>query len=223
MQCTLMYTIKMVRKVKITRNPQQTRARLLQAAVDLAADEGSAGVSMKAAARRAHLSRGAAYQHFKDSGHMLSAAKRWISDRLAAGVETIGVLPLEDRVRNSALDMLNNPEAAKLLIADALSEDGRAHRRIFNMVLESLNQFKANGIVRADVDAEVLTYISLASNVAALMLHYARRKDSNELTADRFAKEWVALLRRGLFSKSHGRRPSASKEAARFRARRMLL
>ena len=200
----------MLQKTKIVRNPQQTRARLLQAAVDLAADGDARGVSMKAAARRANLSRGAAYQHFKDRDHMLSEAKRWISDRLVAeSVKTIGVLPLEARVRNSALAMLNNPEAAKLLIADALTENGRAHRRLFNMVLKALNQFKAKGVVRGDVDAEVMTYISLASNYAALMLHYARKKDSIEVSADRFAKEWAALLRKGLFSRPLGRRPSA--------------
>jgi AcrR family transcriptional regulator len=209
--------IQMLQKTKIIRNRQHTRARLLQAAVDLAADGGSRGVSMKAAARRANLSRGVAYQHFKDRDHMLSEAKRWISDRLADGVKTIGVVPLAERVRDSALVMLNNPEAAKLLIADALTEGGRAHRRLFDMVLKSLNQFKASGVVRADVDAEVFTYISLASNVAALILHYARKKDRVEVTADRFAKEWVALLRKGLFSDQVGRRRSAPRRGSRGR------
>src|SRR3546814_6819334 len=49
-----------------TRNPEQTRAKLLQATIDLLADKGADALSLKEAARIAKVSRGVAYQHFQD-------------------------------------------------------------------------------------------------------------------------------------------------------------
>ncbi|HEY9546386.1 MAG TPA: TetR/AcrR family transcriptional regulator, partial [Solimonas sp.] len=65
-----------------TRNPEQTRAKLLQATIDLLADKGADALSLKEAARIAKVSRGVAYQHFQDRDHLLREAKAWLSDRL---------------------------------------------------------------------------------------------------------------------------------------------
>jgi AcrR family transcriptional regulator len=190
------------RKKQRIRNPSQTRTKLLQATVDLVADKGHHALSLKEAARRANLSRGVAYQHFRDRDHLLSEAKRWISNRLAEGVKRIADTTLEERVLYGAKLVLNNPEAAKLLIADALAgRDLGTNHPLFKLVLKTLKGLKASGVAREDIDPEVLTYITLSSNAAILMLGQARRGRSADVTAERFAKEWIGLLRGGMFSK----------------------
>src|SRR3546814_19457829 len=61
-----------------TRKPEQTRAKLLQATIDLLADKGADALSLKEAARIAKVSRGVAYQHFQDRDHLLREAKAWL-------------------------------------------------------------------------------------------------------------------------------------------------
>jgi AcrR family transcriptional regulator len=202
------------RKKQRIRNPVQTRAKLLQATVDLVADKGHHALSLKEAARRANLSRGVAYQHFKDRDHLLREAKRWISNRLADGVRHIHDAPLEERVIYGAKLVLNNPEVAKLLIADALAgRDLRTNHPLFKLVLKTLKGFKASGVAREDIDPEVLTYIMLASNAAILMLGHTRKRGGADITAERFAKEWVGLLREGMYSKRARRRRFGQRRA----------
>src|SRR6266404_9450021 len=69
-----------------TRNPMETRAKLLQATIDLIAEKGPDALSLKEAARRAKVSRGVAYLHFVDRDELMSKARSWISDQLQEGV-----------------------------------------------------------------------------------------------------------------------------------------
>ena len=108
------------RKLRI-RNPIQTRRKLLQAAVDLVAAKGPEALSLKEAAQKANLSRGVAYQHFKDRDHLLREARSWISNRLQDGVTRFNGASLHDRVIYTTKLVLDNPEASKLMIADALA------------------------------------------------------------------------------------------------------
>ena len=207
-------TPRTVKKQRI-RNPTQTRAKLLQATVDLVADKGHHALSLKEAALRANLSRGVAYQHFKDRDHLLREAKSWVSNRLAEGVRHIDDVPLEERVIYGAKLVLNNPEAAKLLLADALAgRDLRTNHPLFKLVLKTLKDFKASGVARKDIDPEVLTYIMIASNAAALMLGQVRKAADPNVTAERFAKEWVGLLRDGMYSNRGRRSQSGARRAS---------
>ena len=73
---------KKTRKTKRTRDPPKTRAKLLQPRFALVGEKGAAALSLKEAASRAKVSRGAAYIHFEDRDQLLKEATTWISDRL---------------------------------------------------------------------------------------------------------------------------------------------
>src|ERR1700743_3524324 len=60
---------------KRVRDPVLTRAKLLQATIELVTEKGAAALSLKEAARRAKVSRGVAYLHFDDREQLLHEAQ----------------------------------------------------------------------------------------------------------------------------------------------------
>jgi AcrR family transcriptional regulator len=200
------------------RNPTQTRAKLLQATVDLIADKGVEAVSLKEVVRVANVSRGVAYQHFKDREHLLRDAKTWISDRLAEAMLHLDAAPTEEHVHGIATLVLGNREASKLLVADALSgRDFPADHPLYKLLLQVLEEFKASGRARKDMDVEIMSFIMLGSVATLIMLsHLPKGADLDDL-ARRFTAEWTRVLHEGIFAEGAERRTNrerASKAAS---------
>lgn len=59
------------------------RAALVDQALELARADGPAGVSLRAATRRAGVTPPAAYRHFRDHSHLLDVVARQIQERMA--------------------------------------------------------------------------------------------------------------------------------------------
>jgi AcrR family transcriptional regulator len=187
---------------KRMRNPLQTRAKLLRATIDLVGEKGTEALSLKEAALRANVSRGAAYMHFDDRDQLLSEAKSWISERLQAGVKRFDrSASLYDRVLYRTKLVLENPEASKLMITAALAgKDLDPQHPLFRLVSRMLRQHTAGGTALPDIDLEIMTYIQLGSIATTIMLGQRHRGgDVNEL-AERFTNEWIRLLRGGIFA-----------------------
>ena len=194
---------------KRMRNPAQTRLKLLRATVGLVADKGRDALSLKEAARRAQVSRGVAYQHFRDRDHLLSEAKRWIVDQVTLGVRQTEGLPLKERVRHDARLILGNREAARVLIADALAgRDLLSDHPLYKLTRKLIKGLVANGTARKDIDVEMLTYIMLSVAAIILLVGASHKRMPKDELIERFATEWSALLERGIFTRPPGR-PSA--------------
>ncbi|HTV96169.1 MAG TPA: TetR/AcrR family transcriptional regulator [Steroidobacteraceae bacterium] len=197
------------KKKRRVRNPTQTRAKLLQATVDLVSDKGLEALSLKEAAQKANLSRGVAYQHFRDRDHLLSEAKAWISGRLQDGVTRFVDAPMHDRVLYTTKLVLENPVASKLMIADALAgRDLDPHHPLYKLVMKMLRQLIASGSARADIDLEIMTYIMLGTIATTIMLGEQHKGGDLDALAERFTKEWRHILRDGIFAKGPARRIS---------------
>lgn len=212
---------KVVAPVVRKRNPEQTRAKLLQATIDLLAAKGSDAVSLKEAARIADVSRAIAYRHFEDRDHLLREAKAWISDRLLESAQDIqpssnpaSVLQITEEHVNSVAELvLNNREAAKLLIADALAGNSLdIDHPILQMVVKDLETFKANGLARRDFDIEMLSYIMLGIVSTLVMLSHLPDAGGNKQLAKRFSQEWSHLLIGGLIAEQ--RKSTRKKQTA---------
>lgn len=196
------------------RNPEQTRAKLLQATIDLLAEKGADALSLKEAARMAKVSRGVAYQHFQDRDHLLREAKAWLSERLvdSLGGERTPESTL-DRVYQSARLVLNNREAARVMLADALAgKELRSDQPLYRLLMVSLQQFTATGNARPDMDLEVLSYTLLGTIASIIMLSYQHEGDVNAL-ARRFADEYTRILRDGIFIADVRRAAATRKDA----------
>lgn len=196
------------------RNPEQTRAKLLQATIDLLADKGADALSLKEAARLAKVSRGVAYQHFQDRDHLLREAKAWLSERLVAdslGGERTPESAV-DRVYQSARLILNNREAARVMLADALAgKELRTDQPLYRLLMVSLKQFTATGNARPDMDLEVLSFTLLGTIASIIMLSYQHEGDVDVL-ARRFADEYSRILRDGIFVADVSRTAAAQRQ-----------
>ncbi len=188
------------------RNPVQTRARLLQATVELLALKGPDGLSIKEAAQLAKVSRGVAYQHFQDRGHLLSEAKGWITERLIESMQGSGMAMAgaDDVMLHVARLILQNRDAATLLISDAIAgRELSPEHPINRLIRQSLERLKSTGEARADLDTEVLSYIFLGMTSTLVMLSRLPNSDAEDL-AQRFTRELSGFMRQGIFSPPAG-------------------
>ncbi|MDP9141861.1 MAG: TetR/AcrR family transcriptional regulator [Pseudomonadota bacterium] len=188
-----------VRKPRI-RNPVQTRARLLQATVELLARKGPDGLSIKEAAQLANVSRGVAYQHFADREHLLREAKGWITERLLESIQGSSVASADDVLLHTARLVLQNRDAAALLVSDAIAGRELSQEQPINRVVRMmLEQMKRTGEARADLDIEILSYIFFGMTSTLVMLSRLPNSDPEEL-AQRFARELSNFMRQGIFA-----------------------
>lgn len=187
------------RKPRI-RNPEQTRARLLQATVELLARKGPDALSIKEAAELAEVSRGVAYQHFEDREHLLREAKGWITERLLESMQNSSVATADDVMLHTARLVLQNRDAAALLVSDAITGRELSRDQPINRVVRmSLEQMKRSGEARADLDIEILSYIFLGMTSTLVMLSRLPDSDPEQL-AQRFARELSNFMRQGIFA-----------------------
>jgi AcrR family transcriptional regulator len=181
-----------------TRNPPETRAKLLRATVSLMANKGIDALSVKDVARKAKVSRGVAYQHFADRDALMREARRSVSYRLMEAAIDMRPASLEERIRQVVDLVSSNTEASRMLIEDALAgEDLGSDHPIFRLSLQMLEDFKASGDARADIDVEMMSCIMLGSIAAIIMSQHVSSKDAD--VTGRFTMEWSRVLRRGIF------------------------
>jgi AcrR family transcriptional regulator len=186
---------------KRTRNPVETRAKLLQATIELVIEKGAAALSLKEAAIRADVSRGVAYLHFDDRDQLLNEAKNWISEGLQDGVKRFDKdASLHDRTFHTTKLVLSHPEASRLMITAAMGgTDLYQEHPLYKLVLSMLKELKASGKARADLDVEILTCITFGSIASTIMLGAQRKGEDLDTLAERFANEWNRILQEGIF------------------------
>lgn len=188
-------------KTKRIRNPVATRAKLLQATMELVNEKGAAALSLKEAAIRAKVSRGVAYLHFDDRDQLLKEAKVWISEGLQTVVAQFEDAPLHERTFHTTKIVLDHPEAAKLLIDSAMSgTDLDRANPLYKLVLNMLKELKARGQARQDVDVEMATYLMFGSIAATLIMGAQHKGEDVAKLSKRFAIEWDTIMERGMFA-----------------------
>ena len=181
------------------RNPEQTRARLLQATVEILAQKGVEGLSLKDAALLANVSRRAAYQHFEDRDHLLREAKNWITERLREAMSALDPATPDVSLLEMARLIQLHRDAATLLVTEAISgQDLSPDHPVISLMRQSLERLKRSGRARPGLDVEVLTYIFLAMVGAQVMLSRLPGADKEEI-ALRFTRELSAFMRSGIF------------------------
>lgn len=117
-----------------------TRAKLLQATIALLTEKSADALSLKEAARRANVSRGVAYLHFKDRDRLLNEAKSWIAERLQDAVQRFDPsASLYDGPLQTTKLVLDHPEASKLMMTAAMSgQDLDRRHPLYKLVVKML-------------------------------------------------------------------------------------
>ena len=201
------------------RNPAKTRAKLLQATIDLVGEKGAESLSLREAARRANVSRGIAYWHFDDRDQLLNEAKAWISEQLQQGVKRFDrSASLHDRTLYTTKLVLEHPQASKLLIMAALAgRDLDPHHQLYKLVSQMLRELKTRGGARPDVDLEIMTYIMLGSLATTIMLGAQHKGGDMNKLAERFTNEWNRILNEGILVQQLQRKTPGTFASSRFR------
>jgi AcrR family transcriptional regulator len=184
-----------VKKNRI-RNPEITRGKLLQAAVDLVAEKGAEALSLKEIAERAEVSRSAAYLHFEDRDDLLLETKKWITDSLQEGVQSFDeTTPLYERTLHTNSLIIENPELGRAMMVDAITKgELDSSHPLYQAITDRLKYLKKNKKLANDVDLEVRAYIHLGSIAAALLFQQQHDGEDTAKLAERFTREWVRLL-----------------------------
>src|SRR4051794_11490077 len=111
-----------------------TRERLLRAARELFAERGYAEVGTEELVRRAEVTRGALYHHFKDKRDLFRAVHEQMEEELAGkiGSKLAGIDDPEELLRvgiGSFLDSVTDPAVMRITLRDAPAVLGWAEWR----------------------------------------------------------------------------------------------
>jgi AcrR family transcriptional regulator len=165
---------------------ETTRARLIEAAAELIAEQGYERVGILAIARRAGLTNGAIYGNFRDKAHLLAAAIEMrlhrTFDRLSNGPH-VHAPPLEVIARIGRTMALDTPPADRRLLIEAWSaalrdpEIGALVRerleRIERVVTALGEQARAEGDLAEGVDPATVARFGMAIALGYDLIHSA--------------------------------------------------
>jgi len=140
------------------------RARVLEAAIDLAAQGGYDDVQMREVAHRAGVAMGTIYRYFDSKDQLLAAALVDWSDRMAQFLEArppVGATPSErliDVIRRASRNIERNPQLTAALITGVTSaeagvrqyqdEVARCLERMLSSGLDGVAPAEQEGILR---------------------------------------------------------------------------
>ena len=154
------------------RDPESTHREILQAALEVLAQDGPESLSVTEVARRAGINRGTAYQHFPTREDLTHATTQWVSERMCEEffdeVDEISgqdnVYPpdiAQQRLSNFAME---NPELSRAWLFDVMSTKGTVTDQFWKRYVEGLQDYADRGYSRKGLDVEVYAFISLVSS-----------------------------------------------------------
>lgn len=154
-------SLKKVRKSR--RDPEQTRAAILEVAGKLLAKDGPEGLSVSQVAQLAGVNRGTAYHHFPTRSELIEATKAWVSEKLRH--EVFGdLLPgSPEYVRRDPREIIESlvnfameyPELGRVWLHEVLSSSQPASDPFWNIYKAHIDSFVASEYSQPGIDAEV--------------------------------------------------------------------
>ncbi len=196
-----------------SRDPASTREAILEAARTLLAKDGPEAISLSAVAARAGVNRGTAYQHFETRERLIEATTASVSEKMfqavygfrrTEGERRVGevdIAALTDRLTNFAME---NPELGRIWLLQLLASPDPTSDPFWREYVGSLERFSATDLAQDDVDAEVLSVITLASTFLwPVWVHsHAHGDVERGVLARRFSQEMLRLTMYGSLQSS---------------------
>lgn len=148
---------------KARRDPEQTRAAILEVAGKLLAKDGPEGLSVSQVAQLAGVNRGTAYHHFPTRDELIEATKAWVSDKLRR--EVFGDIPPGDQeyqrrdprevVEGLVNFAMEHPEFGRVWLHEVLSSSQPANDPFWQMYKSHIDHFVESEFAQPGIDAEV--------------------------------------------------------------------
>lgn len=151
------------------RDPDGTRAAILEAAGVLLARDGPEGLSVSQVAQLAGVNRGTAYQHFQTREQLLDATTEFVSEKLCAAVFGTDVEPGEDirdidarAVSEHLVEFaMDNPDLGRAWLFQILTSSRPASDPFWKQYKLRFEKFVESEYAQPGIDAEVHTVIML--------------------------------------------------------------
>jgi len=152
------------RKVrKARRDPEQTRAAILEVAGKLMAKDGAEGLSVSQVAQLAGVNRGTAYHHFPTRSELIEATKAWVSQKLRK--EVFGEFPpgSDEYTRRDPREVIESlvnfameyPEFGRVWLYEVLSSSQPASDPFWHIYKAHIDTFVSSEYSQPGIDAEV--------------------------------------------------------------------
>ena len=203
------------------RDPESTRANILDAAQTCLARDGVDQLSMSAVAKLAGVNRGSAYQHFQSREELLSATIERVSyqlleaafgeeggktaDIVDASVPQYSELPevvrgMIDFNFRLALFICNNTEISRIWLYQILGSDNPTSDPFYYRYLSGLKSFIASPACEEGLDPEVFAATMLSGHFLWPVWVRASAKSATERKklAKRYAKQMTLLNLNGV-------------------------
>lgn len=141
------------------RDPDSTRAAILDAACELLAEKGPEGLSVSQVAQRAKVNRGTAYQHFQTREQLLEATTAWVSENLLRAVFGDGndaqLMDPAGVAEHLAGFVMENPEMCRAWLFEVLRSSQPSRDPFWNEYKARLEGFAASEYAQPGIDVEV--------------------------------------------------------------------
>jgi AcrR family transcriptional regulator len=186
------------------RDPEATRADILEAALDLLSQDGPEALSLSAVAVKAGVNRGTAYQHFETREKLVADTLQEVSDRMFRAVfgnpEELGERDVEkvDMVETTARlagFAMDNPSLCRIWFLQMLALPDPSSDPFWCEYVGSIGRFAETPMAEKDIDVEVMSVIFLAGNFLWPVWAQSHSQDADERVAlaDRFTHEILRL------------------------------
>jgi AcrR family transcriptional regulator len=187
--------------VKRKRNPEGTRAAILEAAGKLLAKDGSEGLSVSQVAQLAGVNRGTAYQHFPTREQLLDATTAWVSERMQAavfgGLDFNNVKQVDPQLvaEQMAEFAMENPELGRVWLFEVMSSSRPSNDSFWNLYRTQFEKFAQSDMAQPGIDAEIHSVIMLIGAFLwpVFSRSHTRTAKERQDMARRFSKEMLRL------------------------------
>ena len=198
------------------RHLDSTREAILRAARICLAHDGPRGLSLSGIARRAGVSRGTAYLHFRSREALVNATVAGVSERLFRAVfnsspekhipRPFDQVDAFERAYHLATAVMENPELGRGWMLQVLSSSDPAGDLFWREREADMERFAKSPLAQENIDPQVLNVIMLGGAVFFSVWANSKAKNKRDLNslARRYAREVTRLtlygtVRRELF------------------------
>lgn len=190
------------------RDPQATRADILEAALSLLAKDGPEAISLSAVAVLAGVNRGTAYQHFETRENLVAATLEEVSQRMFRAVfgdpEVIGERDVEkvdmvettERLANFAMQ---NSDLCRIWMLQLLAMPDPSSDPFWREYAGSIGRFAQTPLAEPGIDVDAWSIISLAGNFLwpIWARSHSQSEEERQALASRFTREMLRLSLHG--------------------------
>lgn len=187
-----------------SRDPEATRADILEAALDLLSQGGPEALSLSAVAVKAGVNRGTAYQHFETRENLVAETLKEVSERMfravfgdpdALGQRDVEKVDMVETTSRLARFAMANPSLCRIWFLQMLALPDPSGDPFWREYVGSIGRFANTPLAEKGIDVEVMSLIFLAGNFLwpVWAQSHSQNEVERELLADRFTREVLRL------------------------------